>query len=75
MVIASQIENTVQANRKHTIANYKKGDLVYLSMKNLLLLKGMAQKLAPKYLGPFAIAEVLREGAMYQLNLSEELLK
>ena len=74
-IIVSQIENTVQANRKHAIANHKKGDLVYLSMKNISLPKGMAQKLAPKYLGPFAIAEGLKEGATYQLDLSEELLK
>ena len=74
-IIASRIKNTVQANRKRAIANYKKGDLVYLSMKNISLPKGMARKLAPKYLGPFAIAEVLKEGATYQLDLSEELLK
>ena len=74
-IIVSRIKNMVQANRKHAIANYKKGDLVYLSTKNISLLKGMVQKLAPKYLGPFVIAEVLKEGVTYQLDLSEELLK
>ena len=56
-------------------ADYKEGDLVYLSMKNLSLPKGMVRKLAPKYLGPFAVTKVLKEGATYQLDLSEELLK
>jgi len=74
-IIASRVENTVQANKKRAVASYKEGDLVYLSTKNISLPKGMARKLAPKYLGPFAITRVLREGATYQLGLSEELLK
>jgi hypothetical protein len=74
-IIASRVENTVQANKKRAIAAYKEGDLVYLSTKNISLPKGLARKLAPKYLGPFAIMKVLKEGATYQLDLSEELLK
>jgi hypothetical protein len=74
-IIASRVENTVQANKKRSIADYKEGDLVYLSTKNISLPKGLARKLAPKYLGPFAITKVLREGATYQLDLSEELVK
>ena len=41
-VIASRIVNTVQANHKRAIANYKEGDLVYLSTKNISLPKGLA---------------------------------
>jgi hypothetical protein len=74
-IIASRIEHTVQANKKRVTANYEEGDLVYLSTKNISLPKGLARKLAPKYLGPFAITKVLKEGATYQLALSEELLK
>ena len=37
--------------------------------------KGRARKLAPKYLGPFPISKVIKEGATYQLELSEELTK
>ena len=74
-IIASRVGNTVQANKKRAVASYKEGDLVYLSTKNISLPKGMARKLAPKYLGPFAITKVLKEGATYQLGLSEELLK
>ena len=37
--------------------------------------KGRARKLAPKYLGPFLITKVLKEGATYQLGLSNELIK
>ena len=74
-IIASRVENTVQANKKRTVASYKEGDLVYLSTKNISLPKGLARKLAPKYLGPFAIIKVLKEGATYRLGLGEELLK
>ena len=74
-IIAARVVNTVQANRKWAKIDYKVGDLVYLSTKNISLPKGRARKLAPKYLGPFAVTKVLKEGATYQLDLSEELLK
>jgi hypothetical protein len=74
-IIASRIENTVQANRKRVTATYQEGDLVYLSTRNISLPKGLARKLAPKYLGPFKISKVLKEGATYHLDLSEELVK
>ena len=74
-IIAAWVVNTVQANQKCVGVSYKVGDLVYLSTKNILLSKGRARKLAPKYLGPFPIARILRDGATYQLDLSNELLK
>ena len=61
--------------KKRATATYKEGDLVYLSTKNISLPKGLARKLAPKFLGPFKISKTLKEGATYQLDLSEELLK
>ena len=74
-IITSRIQSTIQANKKRQPANFKEGDLVYLSTKNISLLKGRARKLAPKYLGPFQISKVLKEGATYQLGLSNELIK
>lgn len=74
-VIASRIDNTVQANRKRSSTSYKEGDLVYMSTKNISLPKGLTRKLAPKYLGPFTITKVLKESVTYQLDLSEKLLK
>ena len=74
-IIAARVMNTVQANRKRSTASYGEGDLVYLSTKNISLPKGHARKLALKYLGPFKITKVLKDGATYQLDLSEELLK
>jgi len=74
-IIASRIQHTVQANRKRLPATFREGDLVYLSTKNISLLKGRARKLSPKYLGPFPISKVLKEGATYQLDLSDKLIK
>ena len=75
VIIASQIQQTIQANKKRSPATYKEGDLVYLLMKNISMPKGRAWKLAPKYLGPFPISKVIKEGVTYQLELSEELTK
>ena len=36
-IIALRVNHTVQANRKHQKANFKEGDLVYLSTKNISL--------------------------------------
>ena len=74
-IIDARVKHTVQANRKRAIADYNVGDLVYLSTKNITIPKGRAQKLAPKYLGPFPITKVIKEGATYQLELSDELTK
>jgi len=46
-----------------------------LSTKNISLPKGRARKLAPKYLGPFPILGIIKEGATYRLGLSDELTK
>ena len=73
-IIASHIQHTVQANKKRLLATYQEGDLVYLSTKNISMPKGRARKLSPKYLGPFPITKVLKEGATYQLRLSDELM-
>ena len=74
-IIASHVSQTIQANKRRTPATYKEGDLVYLSTKNITMPKGRACKLSPKYLGPFPISKVIKEGATYQLELSDELTK
>ena len=75
VIIASQIQQTIQVNKKQSPTTYKKGDLIYSSTKNIAMPKGRAWKLAPKYLGPFPISKVIKEGVTYQLELSKELTK
>ena len=74
-IIALRVQHTVQANQKQIPATFQEGNLVYLSTKNISLPKGRARKLTPKYLGPFPITKVIKEGATYQLGLSDELIK
>lgn len=72
-IIEACVGQVVQVNKHRRPASFTKGDLVYLSTKNLSLPKGHTQKLVPKYLGPFRISRVLVEGATYQLDLSDEM--
>ena len=74
-IITSRVQHTVQANQKQIPATFQEGDLVYLSTKNISLPKGRARKLTLKYLGPFPITKVIKEGTTYQLGLSDKLIK
>ena len=49
------------------------GDLVYLSSENLSLPRGHAQKLAPKYIGPFRNTKEVTPHTTYQLALLADL--
>ena len=59
------MSQVVQANKKCCTALFWVRDLVYLSTKNLVILKGHACKLLPKFLGPFVITDKITEGVMY----------
>ena len=45
------------------------GTLVYLSTKNLNLLKGRARKLCPKFVGPWKVMRAWPETSTYELEL------
>ena len=53
---------------------YEEGDLVYLSTRNLSLLKGRAKKLVPRFVGPYKVLSV-KDGINIKLDLPEELRK
>ena len=72
-IISARVGQVVHANKRRRPAGFQVGDLVYLSTKNLSLPKGRARKLAPKFLGPFAITKIVSEGATYALDLPSEL--
>lgn len=71
-VIAARVKQTRDANRRRRPAPFVEGDLVYVSTKNISLLKGLARKLAPKYMGPYRI---LRDfgNSSFQLGLPPSL--
>ncbi|KAL7284496.1 hypothetical protein ACG7TL_001787 [Trametes sanguinea] len=56
-ILAARTKQVRDANRKRRPVPFTTGDLVYLSTKNLSLPKGMARKLAPKFIGPYKIVK------------------
>jgi hypothetical protein len=71
-ILEARIKQTRLANRHRKEAPFTKGDLVYLSTKNLSIPKGRARKLAPKFIGPYQILEDYKNDT-FKLNLSSEL--
>ena len=60
------------ANRTRRPASFAVGDQVLLAAKNLQLAKGLTHMLAPKYLGPFRVAEQVTP-VTYRLELPDTL--
>jgi hypothetical protein len=56
-IIEARAKQTRSANRHRRPAPFVKGDLVYISTKNMSVAKGRARKLVPKYIGPYRILE------------------
>ncbi|KAI0327500.1 hypothetical protein GY45DRAFT_1235146, partial [Cubamyces sp. BRFM 1775] len=54
-IIAARVKQTRDANKRRRPAPFVAGDLVYVSSKNIALPKGLARKLAPKFIGPYKI--------------------
>jgi hypothetical protein len=61
--------------RRRQEPTIKEGDLVYLSTKNLSLPKGRANKLMPKYVGPYKVLQADPETSNYMLELPSELVR
>ncbi|OJT01681.1 Transposon Ty3-I Gag-Pol polyprotein [Trametes pubescens] len=73
-IIDSRVSQAFQAN-KHCQAEpeFEVGDLVYLSTKNLSVLKGHARKLVPKFIGPYKVIESFPNMSNDVLDLPPEL--
>jgi hypothetical protein len=52
---------------------FQRGDLVYISTKNMSIPAGKAHKLTPKYVGPYKVDKVVKEGATYHIELPPEM--
>jgi hypothetical protein len=69
-IIETRVFQTCNANRHcREETTISRGDLVYLSTKNLNLLKGRAHKLCPKYVGPYRVLRAEPETLTYTLEL------
>jgi hypothetical protein len=67
-MIAARVKQTQNANRKRQPVPFENGDLVYLSSKNITFEKGLARKLIPKFIGPYAIIQDFENGS-FRLDL------
>ncbi|KZT66683.1 hypothetical protein DAEQUDRAFT_640611, partial [Daedalea quercina L-15889] len=56
-IIAARVKQTRDANRRRRPAPFESGDLVYVSTKNISLPRGLARKLALKYIGPYLVTK------------------
>ena len=75
MIIANCIQQTFHANKKCRASDiYHVGDHVYLSTQNLILPKGRARKLVPKYIGPYKVVKAHNEASTVTLELPPALV-
>ncbi|KNZ71914.1 hypothetical protein J132_05188 [Termitomyces sp. J132] len=56
-ILAARVKQTCNANCKRQLVPFTKGDMVYVSMKNLTYPKRFPKKLISKYKGPYEILE------------------
>ncbi len=74
LIIANHTFQTHYANRHQSAEEpLKEGNLAYLSMKNLNLLKHQAWKLMPTFIGLYPVVKVYSDSSNYTLKLLIEL--
>ena len=71
-LLTAQMKQTEQANKRRRLCPFIKGDLVYVSMKNIRLERGTSRKLFPKYIGPYLITKDFGNSS-YRVNLPDSL--
>jgi hypothetical protein len=60
VLIEAQVFQKMYANKKrHSEPEIKKGNMVYLSTKNISMPKGRASKLVPRYVRPYKVTKVI----------------
>ena len=69
---AAQDRTAAYYNKTHKDVQFAPQQLVLLSTKNLTLAAGAPRKLQPKWIGPFAVEQMIGSAAV-QLNLPERL--
>ena len=74
-IIANCVQQTFHTNKKCRASDeYNVGNHVYLSTQNLILPKGRARKLVPKYIGPYKVVKAHNEASMVTLKLPPALV-
>lgn len=71
-IITARVKQTRNANCRCRPSPFVEGNLVYVSTKNISLLRGLARKLALKFIGPYKILKDYKNNS-YQVDLSRNL--
>lgn len=71
-ILEACIKQTRDANRKQRPAPFVKDDLVYVLSKNMLLPRGLAHKLIPKFIEPYRILQDYKNNS-YKIELPSDL--
>lgn len=71
-LLTARVKQTVQANRKCRASPLVKGDLVYISTKNINFPRGTSRKLVPKFISPYCIMEDFGNNS-YHIELPDSL--
>jgi hypothetical protein len=71
-ILAHRIKEIRAENWKWLPSPFKKGDLVYISSKNISFPRNLARKLIPKYIGPYPITEEFNNNS-FRVGLSDNL--
>jgi hypothetical protein len=73
-ILEHHVDQTFHANQKcHESEIYAVDDRVYLSTQNLILPKGRARNLVPRYIGPYHVIEAHNKASTVTLELPDEL--
>ena len=73
-ILAARVKHSRDANRKRITTPFQNGDLANLSTQNITFQKGLAQKLIPKFIGPY---KIIRDygNSSFKIDLPTELKK
>jgi len=72
LIIAAQVKQTKDANKWCRPCPLQKGDLVYLSTKNISFPKGLARKFLPKFIGLYLVLEDFRNNS-FRIDLPDQM--
>lgn len=73
-ILSARVKQTRNGNRKRRYCPFSEGDLVYVSTANITFPKGLARKLIPKYMGPYAITKAFGNDS-FQIDMPREWVK
>jgi hypothetical protein len=71
-IIAARVKQTKDANKRRRPCPLQKGDLVYISTKNISFPKGLARKFLPKFIGPYLVLEDFRNNS-FRIDLPDRM--